>query len=358
MIPFITFLNSKSSRLGSAPFVIAGGVLADCWAAEERGKAIGIYTLTPLLGPTLGPVIGGFVTQKTTWRWIFWAVSIADGFVQLLGFFFLRETYPPWILGVKARRLRKSTGNQALHTKWETRDRTFLKILQSALVRPLVLLGTQPIIQTLVLYMAFLFGVMYIVLTTLSTLWAEQYGEPVGIAGLNYISLGIGYVIGTQSTARLNDHIYRRLKKRSGRDVGKPEFRLPLLVPSAVLVSAGLFWYGWSANTHLHWIMPNIGIAIFGIGMKIGTQCIQTYTVDAYTLYAASAGAAGMFIRSLAGFGFPLFAPYMYAKLDYGWGNSVLAFVAVGIGIPAPLILSKYGPYLRSKSPYAAGGGD
>lgn len=36
---------------GSAPLAIGGGLLSDCWKAEERGKAISIYSLAPLLGP-------------------------------------------------------------------------------------------------------------------------------------------------------------------------------------------------------------------------------------------------------------------------------------------------------------------
>lgn len=36
---------------GSAPLSIGGGVLADVWHAEERGKSISIYSLAPLLGP-------------------------------------------------------------------------------------------------------------------------------------------------------------------------------------------------------------------------------------------------------------------------------------------------------------------
>ena len=101
--------------------------------------------------------------------------------------------------------------------------------------------------------------------------------------------------------------------------------------------------------------MPNVGIAIFGIGVKIGTQCTQAYGVDAYTLYTASASAAGTFLRSLFGFGFPLFAPYLYASLGYGWGNSLLALVAVVIGVSAPLLLWRYGPWLRARTPYAVG---
>ena len=77
--------------------------------------------------------------------------------------------------------------------------------------------------------------------------------------------------------------------------------------------------------------------------------------MDSYTRYAASAIAAATVLRSLAGFGFPLFAPYMYDKLKYGWGNSLLGFIAIGLGVPAPFLLWVYGEKLRMKSKYAAG---
>jgi hypothetical protein len=42
---------------GSAPLALGGGVLSDCWRAEERGKAISIYSLAPLLGPAVGKLL-------------------------------------------------------------------------------------------------------------------------------------------------------------------------------------------------------------------------------------------------------------------------------------------------------------
>lgn len=45
--------------------------------------------------------------------------------------------------------------------------------------------------------------------------------------------------------------------------------------------------------------------------------------------------AAVAFMRSLAGFGFPLFAPTMYKALGYGKGNTILAVVAIVVGCPA-----------------------
>lgn len=45
--------------------------------------------------------------------------------------------------------------------------------------------------------------------------------------------------------------------------------------------------------------------------------------------------AATSFLRSLAGFGFPLFAPAMYNALGFGKGNTILACVGILIGCPA-----------------------
>lgn len=274
----------------------------------------------------------------------------------MLGLFFLHETYAPRILQGRAKRLRKETNDPSYQTEAEIQNKTLAQVLRTSLVRPFRLLLTQNIVQVMACYMAYIYGMTYLVLATFPSLWTspEYYNESTGIGGLNYISLGVGFWGGSQVCAPLNDRVYRYLKARNG-NVGRPEFRVPLLGLAALLIPSGLFIYGWTAQTHCHWIAPNIGAALFGMGTIVAFQCIQTYMVDAYTRFAASALAAGAFLRSLAGFGFPLFAPKMYQALHYGWGNSVLAFIAIGIGIPAPIFLWKFGETLRKRSTYAAG---
>ena len=49
--------------------------------------------------------------------------------------------------------------------------------------------------------------------------------------------------------------------------------------------------------------------------------------------------AAVTFLRSLAGFGFPLFAPAMYNALGYGKGDTILAAFAIAVGIPSCVVL-------------------
>ena len=115
-----------------------------------------------------------------------------------------------------------------------------------------------------------------------------------------------------------------------------------------------MFIYGWAGEAHTHWVVPNVGTAVFAAGIILCFQCIQTYTIDGYARSAASAIATLNLARSLAGFAFPAFAPYMYATLGFGWGNSCLAFIALALGLALPLCLWRYGAFLGAQSTYAA----
>lgn len=87
------------------------------------------------------------------------------------------------------------------------------------------------------------------------------------------------------------------------------------MIPCFILLPIGFFWFGWTAETHQHWILPDISAFLLAMGIVASIQTMQSYVVDAYARYAASSMAAVMVLRSLAGFGFPLFAPAMYDKL-------------------------------------------
>ena len=344
------------SGLGAcAPQTIGGGVLSDVWTAEERGMAIALYTLAPVLGPALGPLIGAWITERTTYRWSFWAVTIFGVTVQVFIYFFLSETYAPQILHQRAKMLRKETGNQDLQTMYERQSAGGVKfVVKRVLIRVFLFLGTQPIVQFLAVYMALIYGIIYLLLATFPLVWTTIYHESTGIGGLNYLSLMIGLTAGAQVAGRLIDILYKKLKTRTPDGQGRPEFRVPILWISTFLVSGGIFMYGWSAQAHTHWIVPNIGAAIFGIGASMTFTSLQTVTIDTFQLYAASAVGATAVTRSATGFAFPLFADYMYCALGEGWGNSVLAFSAIGIGYSGSLILWFFGPRLRAASKYAA----
>ena len=78
-------------------------------------------------------------------------------------------------------------------------------------------------------------------------------------------------------------------------------------------------------------------------------MAISVYLVDAYTVYAASAIAASTVFRSLLGALLPLAGRKMYDALGYGWGTSLLAFIAVAM-IPVPIVFFKYGERIRQRN--------
>lgn len=67
---------------GSTPITNGSGTISDMFPVEQRGKAMAIWALGPLLGPAIGPVAGGFLVEATNWRWVFWVIAIV---VSILG---------------------------------------------------------------------------------------------------------------------------------------------------------------------------------------------------------------------------------------------------------------------------------
>lgn len=109
----------------------------------------------------------------------------------------------------RSRRRRLAKRPAILHTRLKRNDRKrpCPRLCRVACAtRPFRLLFTQqPIIQVLTLYMAYIYGLMYLLLSTFPLLWTspKYYGESVGIGGLNYISLGLGSLVGTYLCAWL-----------------------------------------------------------------------------------------------------------------------------------------------------------
>lgn len=110
-----------------------------------------------------------------------------------------------------------------------------------------------------------------------------------------------------------------------------------------------LFWFGWSARSDIHWIMPIIGSSFFGIGSFALFNAVLPYLSDAYPDNVASVLAGNDLMRSAFGAGFPLFATAMYNKLGVNWASSLLGFLGIAF-IPIPFVLYKFGKKIREKS--------
>ena len=205
-----------------------------------------------------------------------------------------------------------------------------------------------PIVLLLSLYVAFVFGLIFLLFTTFPSVFEATYGFGPGTAGLSYLGLGLGMATGVVLLGKLSD---RLMKKPADGGAASPEQRLRLMIGLSPIVPVGFFWYGWAAERHAHWIVPILGTFFIGLGAFSLVVPAQIYFVDAFGSRAsASALAASMVCRNLFGTFLPLAADPLYDRLGLGWGNSLLGFIGIFF-IPVPLLFYRYGGWLREKFP-------
>ncbi|KAH3679704.1 hypothetical protein WICMUC_000772 [Wickerhamomyces mucosus] len=333
---------------GTSSLIIGAGVLADLFDNDERGKAMALYSIGPTFGPCISALIAGYIVQYASWRWCFWVLCMLNAVIAIYGSFFLEETYAPTLLKQKAKKLRKLTGNENLHTIYDiATGETIFDKFYTNFTRPISLLFTHPMVFGLGIFMAITYGCLYILVTAFPTVWSKIYGFSAGGSGLMYLSFLIGYMVGIATFQRYSDKYYNYLiKKNNG--IRKPEYRLPGLLLSGILTPIGLFWFGWAAEKRQQYVFVATGAAIFGFSMIGVFYCVQGYLIEMNPRFSASSIAAASIFRSFMGFGFPLFAPSMFDKIGYGWSFSIFGFIALATGIPFSLYLYLNGESLRN----------
>ncbi|KAF9877129.1 major facilitator superfamily transporter [Colletotrichum karsti] len=344
MLLFFRFLAGFS---GVATITIGSGTIADLMPREKRGKAVSIWSVGTILGPTIGPIIGGEVVDRGAgWRWVFWSISIVIAVVTIFTFLVLRETYPPVLLEWKAAKLRKETSNPNYRSYLAT-DLTPRELFRRSIVRPVKLLLCCPLVTVMCTYVAIPYGTLYLLYATYSFVFTEVYKFSALYDGLVFLPGGIGTLMGAYYIGTLSDRIVRRRIAAGG--MSTPEDRLSLIitVPAALTFPAGLLMYGWCVEYHVHWIVPQIGTAVTGFGSILIFSGIQTYLIDAFEGYAASAVGANAVLRGLVGAFLPLSGLSMYHALGWGWGNSLLAFLTLACA-PIPWTLAIYGAKIRN----------
>jgi hypothetical protein len=260
----------------------------------------------------------------------------------------MRETFEPLLLERKAAFLLLQTGDAQLRARTHDATRTANQLLLQAIIRPVRMLCTMLIVFLLSIYCAFLFGLTYLLFTTFSGVFGKTYHFSTETVGLAFLGLGVGMVIGIALFAVLSDKL---LHQPRGGTLARPELRLIIMVWSSPLVPTGFFWYGWSTQTKCHWIIPISGTGVIGIGAFLILMPTRMYLVDAFgTEGAASALAVNTVLRSIFGAILPLVGPPLYSKLEFGWGNSVVAFNGLAF-LPVPFLFYKYNESLRMRFP-------
>lgn len=192
---------------------------------------------------------------------------------------------------------------------------------------------------------------LYMFFAAMPIVFDTGRGWSEGITGLSFLGILVGILFSAVATFPM----YYRYRRRALSTVGRvpPEARLLDTFVGAILLPVGLFWFAWTCQPSIHWMVPIAAGIPFGYGMITVFLPILNYLIDAYTIYAASVLAANASLRSTFGAAFPLFTTPMYKNLGIHWASSVPAFLALAC-VPLPFLFYRYGAGIRKRCHYAA----
>ncbi|ROW15670.1 hypothetical protein VPNG_02144 [Cytospora leucostoma] len=349
----LIILRFFAGSFGSSPLTNAGGVIADMFPAAQRGLATSFFAAAPFLGPVIGPIVGGFVGETVGWRWIEGVMACFTGVIWIICTICVPETYGPLLLRKRAAKLSKLTGKVYMSEADTIGERvTIGQAFGTALSRPWQLLFMEPIVLLFSIYMAIIYGTLYMLFDAFPICFEQVRGWSAGISGLAFLGIAVG-MLGAVAYSIWDNKRYVAAMKASPTGFAPPEARLPPAMLGSVCMPIGLFWFAWTNYPSVHWVVSIIGSAPFGFGMVLVFLSIMNYLIDSYVIFAASVLAANAVLRSLFGAAFPLFTPYMYDNIGIHWASSVPAFLALGC-VPFPFLFYKYGPAIRVRCKYAA----
>src|SRR4051812_516195 len=182
----------------SAPLAIVGGALADFFSPVDRGVAICVFAAATFIGPIAGPIVGGFITQSYLgWRWTAWITLIMAAFFGIIGLFIVPESSHSKILQTRAKRLRFETKNWAIHSKADEQEVDIHSIIHTYLFRPFIMLVQEPILLLLTLYIALVYGTLYLFFVAYPISFQEERGWNQGVGALPFIGILIGVLLGS-----------------------------------------------------------------------------------------------------------------------------------------------------------------
>lgn len=214
----IVLFRLLQGACGAAVIPLSQAVLQDIFPTEKRGPAMALWGMGVQVGPILGPIVGGWLTQELSWRWVFY-VNVPFGIIAAIGLLiFMKETPASkairidWLgflslgLAIAALQLMLDRGEEL---DWFSSPEIILEACISGLGFYIFLLQTvlspKPFLSPrLFTDLNFVVGILlmfivsmslYATLALLAPYLQDLAGDPVSTAGFLLAPRGIGTVI-------------------------------------------------------------------------------------------------------------------------------------------------------------------
>ena len=127
-------------------------------------------------------------------------------------------------------------------------------VLQMSLLKPITLNFQEPIVFLLNLYIALIYGLLYIWFESFPLVFEGVYGFNLGLEGVAFLGILVGTLIAVVILFSWL-HFYQEKQFDENGNIA-PEKRLIPAMVGCWCVPICLFWFGWASRSDVHWIVP------------------------------------------------------------------------------------------------------
>ncbi|KAI1329425.1 MFS transporter [Xylariaceae sp. FL0255] len=348
----ILFIAARAlTGVAVASNVLNPAIVGDMFPTHQRGSAISLIAIAPLIGGAIGPAIAGAIAETVGWRRVIWmSVGLAVG-CEVLFLTCFRETYKVVVLRKKAARLRKETGNHMLKTVFDVDDgKSDVRKMWESVLRPIIVFFGSGVLQAMSLHGAVVFSYFYIMSTTMPDILQDIYNLSPAATGLAFMTFSAGSTISVILMNVLVDKVYVILRDRN-KGNGVAEFRLPITIIGSFALPLSMALYGWAAELRAPLMLFLFNVGFMGFSLMFMFLPLQAYVVDALGLWAASGMTAVIVTRCLMSTFLPLATEPLVTAFGWGLGLTILAGVLLVLA-PIPILIYRYGAHWRQSSSY------
>ena len=356
---------------GSTFSTMVGGVVSDIYLTKDRNIPMSLFAGAAIFGTGLGPVCSGFLAQRLSWRWVFYVQVIFDGLSILLVSLLFKETRGSVLLSRRAHKLnewyegRERAGytgfdmqvegeekKQSQRIRWKVKAdeerESLAKMIGISVYRPFHLLCSEPVVFFFSLWVSFSWAVLYLTFSSIPLVFGTNHHFDIEQNGAVFAAMCVGAILST-----ILSIYHENVARYFGKESSTPEGRLYFSCIESALLPIGLFWFGWTQFSHVHWIVPTLAVGCATMGVYSIYLAVFNYLADTYHRYASSALAAQSFCRNALGGVFPLVTVSMFNRMTYQGASSFLGGVAALLTI-VPWVLVFFGPKIRARSKFAS----
>jgi DHA2 family multidrug resistance protein len=260
---------------GAALVPLSQAVMLDSYALHERAKAMSIWGMGVMMGPIMGPSLGAWLTETSSWHWVFF-VNLPFGIITVLGLIiFMDETkqnlnlrfdwfgFGALAIAIGSLQIALDRGEQL---GWLESNEIIAEFVISAIgfyyFFAHSLTTSKPFIQFALfkdknfvggcVFMSVMGLVLYSTMALSSPFLQNVIGYPIITAGLLLATRGSGTFVAMMLVGRMMRHIEART----------------LIISGLALTGASLFWMtGWTDRTGVPEIITISILQGFGFGL-------------------------------------------------------------------------------------------